>query len=537
MSTAKSFLQCLGLWTGKQSNFNQLQKKYVIPLKGNSAQRLKNISNDGLRKSFSLNSLDQLYKTDQEIESEPESETNQSIKTDPDRESDKAEAKEEWEKDGKTIGTDENSVGEEKIVESSIDANNDTVESFELELGEDVLVKDQPQSNENFNVKAAETDSSQTAQDLDDSLEDGEIVEDEVDTMAADNANDNDKDVSMADTTSEISPKDSSADQEESPLKMSADKNEETSDISKQEKVEKFEIEPKVEPKKEVKYKAFETKWPKIQKVERRKSLDCLELLAKEMICNDFLNTARAIRKMKIDEAIIPDRKPSMKTALKGEYGQEFKIEISKKESVPTSPSSSLSKPLQSSPRQFNPPAINFYPTVTPSTSKQSVGNSPTNLPSYKDATENRLKTGNKLDEKDTRICMVTPHVQKRSNSSQKSSPSTAKPKNNSRPPIIVLDDEKEPIHDLVEPQVPSPVVPISSIVPPQPSHLSFPRNRSNNIWYMTTYIYSAQMKICLNFKKQIWSSNWWLSASDSNSTSAFDRAGSTPSRSSWTIE
>ena len=76
---------------------------------------------------------------------------------------------------------------------------------------------------------------------------------------------------------------------------------------------------------------------------------------------------------------------------------------------------------------------------------------------------------------------MVTPHVQKRSNTSQRSSPGK-KPKNNARPPIIVLDDEKEPIHDLVEPQVRSPTVPLSGVPGLNPSHLSFPRNCSNNI-------------------------------------------------------
>ena len=86
-----------------------------------------------------------------------------------------------------------------------------------------------------------------------------------------------------------------------------------------------------------------------------------------------------------------------------------------------------------------------------------------------------------KPEEKDTRICMVTPHVQKRSNTSQRSSPGE-KPKNNARPPIIVLDDEKEPIHDLVDPQVRSPTVQMSGVPGLNPSHLSFPRNCSNNI-------------------------------------------------------
>lgn len=120
-----------------------------------------------------------------------------------------------------------------------------------------------------------------------------------------------------------------------------------------------------------------------------------------------------------------------------------------------------------------------MYPTEDciniPSTSTGK--NSPV-LPTYKDA----VKTGSKPEDKDTRICMVTPHVQKRSNSSDRSLPSK-KPKNNARPPIIVLDDEKEPIHDLVEPQVRSPTVPMSGVPglnPIQSSHLSFPRNCSN---------------------------------------------------------
>ena len=107
-----------------------------------------------------------------------------------------------------------------------------------------------------------------------------------------------------------------------------------------------------------------------------------------------------------------------------------------------------------------------------------STGKSSPVLPTYKDA----VKTGSKPEDKDTRICMVTPHVQKRSNTSQRSSPGK-KPKNNARPPIIVLDDEKEPIHDLVEPQVRSPSVRMSGVPglnPIQSSHLSFPRNCSN---------------------------------------------------------
>lgn len=108
-----------------------------------------------------------------------------------------------------------------------------------------------------------------------------------------------------------------------------------------------------------------------------------------------------------------------------------------------------------------------------------STGKSSPVLPTYKDA----VKTGSKPEDRDTRICMVTPHVQKRSNTSHKSSPGK-KHKNNARPPIIVLDDEKEPIHDLVEPQVRSPTVPMSGVPGLNPglqsSHLSFPRNCSN---------------------------------------------------------
>ena len=48
-----------------------------------------------------------------------------------------------------------------------------------------------------------------------------------------------------------------------------------------------------------------------------------------------------------------------------------------------------------------------------------STGKSSPVLPTYKDA----VKTGSKPEDKDTRICMVTPHVQKRANTSQRSSP------------------------------------------------------------------------------------------------------------------
>ena len=110
-----------------------------------------------------------------------------------------------------------------------------------------------------------------------------------------------------------------------------------------------------------------------------------------------------------------------------------------------------------------------------------STTKNPPILPTYKES----VKTGNKPEEKDTRICMVTPHIQKRSNTNQNSTPSK-KAKNNARPPIIVLDDEKEPIHDLVEPKARSPVIQMNGLPglsPVQPSHLNFPRNGSNKVF------------------------------------------------------
>ena len=53
----------------------------MIPLKGNSARRLENISKNGLRKSFSLNSLDKLYKNEID-ENEPENDQENIQETD-----------------------------------------------------------------------------------------------------------------------------------------------------------------------------------------------------------------------------------------------------------------------------------------------------------------------------------------------------------------------------------------------------------------------------------------------------------------------
>ena len=489
LSTAKSFLQCLGLWTGKQSNFNQLQKKYVIPLKGNSARRLENVSKNGLRKSFSLNSLDKLYKNEIDREIDRDTEDNQGAESENDQENTEGPCAgiEKMGIEEKVIKTVENksqleSTGknDEEVTSTETpksDKNNDSINSFEIELGEDILVKDQ--SDENTTVTTPEIGAEITTEvNLDDPLEDGEIVEDELEVeLGTDEVvKEGEEDTSIEEPPEEPALK--------AAMKVTETKIEESTGISKEEPVEL-----KIEPKKERKHKAFETKWPKVEKVERRRSLDCLELLAKEMISNDFLKTARAIMKMKKEETGWKTATPKQEPRK-----QEFKIEISKKETVQSSNSSQH----QSNPHQFNQQqavqstAINFYPTedCLPSTSKQSMSTANAlnglNLPTYKDATDNRLKTGSKPEDKDTRICMVTPHVQKRSNqvsnSQKSSSQGSARAKKTSRPPIIVLDDEKEPIHDLVEPQIPSPIVSMSALVASQPSHLSFPRNCSYNI-------------------------------------------------------
>ena len=324
LSTAKSFLQCLGLWTGKKSTFNQLQKKYVIPLKGNSARRLENISKSGLRKSFSLNSLDKLYINDNH-ENEPENDQENIRET----ENEKAEN----EKAGKLddlVNNDENENKNDEDMATDEPAGkieeqksfDDSIKSFELELGEDHVIKDDSKS-ENEPDQEPEKES-ENSPNLDDSLEDGEIVEDEVEgqikkTVEEDVPSESDKAVEMIEDKTAVS-------SVTAVLPMI------TLDT-------KAKVEPEAEPKK--KMKKIETKWPKIEKVERRKSLDCLELLAKEMISNDFLKTARAIMKMKKEEPVCPVKKEEFQPR-----SQEYKIEISKKESVRNSPKSS--KPFQS---------------------------------------------------------------------------------------------------------------------------------------------------------------------------------------------
>ena len=328
LSTAKSFLQCLGLWTGKKSTFNQLQKKYVIPLKGNSARRLENISKSGLRKSFSLNSLDKLYKNDNH-ENEPEIDQEDI----PETENEKTDGNhliEQAEKPDDLVNNDENENDEDMATDEAAEkieeqkSFDDSIKSLELELGEDHLVKDGSKS-ENEPDKEPEKES-ENSPNLDDSLEDGEIVEDEVEgqikkTVDEDVPSESDKAVEMIEDKTAVS-------SVTAVLPMI------TLDT-------KAKVEPEAEPKKKI--KKIETKWPKIEKVERRKSLDCLELLAKEMISNDFLKTARAIMKMKKEEPVCPVKKEEFQPR-----SQEYKIEISKKEWVRSSPKSSI--PFQSRP-------------------------------------------------------------------------------------------------------------------------------------------------------------------------------------------
>ena len=330
LSTAKSFLQCLGLWTGKKSTFNQLQKKYVIPLKGNSARRLENISKSGLRKSFSLNSLDKLYKNDNH---ENESESDQ--EKIPETENQKTDGEhliEQAVKPDDLVNNDENEPKSDEDMATNEPAGkiaeqksfDDSIKSFELELGEDHLVKSNDDSKSENEPDQEPEKESENSPNLDDSLEDGEIVEDEGQikkTVEKDVPSESDKAVEMIEDKTAVS-------SVTAVLPMI------TLDT-------KAKVEPTAEPKKRM--KKFETKWPKIEKVERRKSLDCLELLAKEMISNDFLKTARAIMKMKKEEPVCPVKKEEFQPR-----SQEYKIEISKKESVRNSPKSS--KPFQSRP-------------------------------------------------------------------------------------------------------------------------------------------------------------------------------------------
>ena len=328
LSTAKSFLQCLGLWTGKKSTFNQLQKKYVIPLKGNSARRLENISKNGLRKSFSLNSLDKLYKNEID-ENEPENDQENIPETDDETSEtvdcnqliEQAEKPDDIVNNGENENQNDQDMATEETAEKPDDQKSfdDSIKSFELELGEDRLVKDDSKVE---NEPEQEPEKESEKPDLDDSLEDGEIVEDEVEgeienAVGKDVPSETDKAVEMAEDETPVS-------SVTAMLPM----------IGNNAKVE-----AKAERKK--KMKKFETKWPKIEKVERRKSLDCLELLAKEMISNDFLKTAQAIMKMKKEEPVWPVKKEEYQPR-----SQEYKIEISQKELVQTSLKSS--KPLQS---------------------------------------------------------------------------------------------------------------------------------------------------------------------------------------------
>lgn len=330
LSTAKSLLQCLGLWTGKKSTFNQLQKKYVIPLKGNSARRLENISKSGLRKSFSLNSLDKLYINDNH-ENEPKNDQEKIQET----ENEKTDGEHLIELAGKPddlVNNDENEhrndedMATDETAEKIEDQKSfdDSIKSFELELGEDHLVKDDSKS-ENEPDQEPEKES-ENSPNLDDSLEDGEIVEDEVEGQ-------------IKKTVGEDVP--SVSDKAEEMIEDKTAVSSVTAVLPMITLETKAKVEPEAEPKK--KLKKFETKWPKIEKVERRKSLDCLELLAKEMISNDFLITARAIMKMKKEEPVCPVKKEEFKPR-----SQEYKIEISKKESVLNSPKSSI--PSQSRP-------------------------------------------------------------------------------------------------------------------------------------------------------------------------------------------
>ena len=328
LSTAKSFLQCLGLWTGKKSTFNQLQKKYVIPLKGNSARRLENISKNGLRKSFSLNSLDKLYKNEID-ENEPENDQENIPETDDETSEtvdcnqliEQAEKPDDIVNNGENENQNDQDMATEETAEKPDDQKSfdDSIKSFELELGEDRLVKDDSKVE---NEPEQEPEKESDKPDLDDSLEDGEIVEDEVEreienVVGKDVPSETDKAVEMAEDETPVSSVTAML-----PI------------IGTNAKVE-----AKAERKK--KMKKFETKWPKIEKVERRKSLDCLELLAKEMISNDFLKTAQAIMKMKKEEPVWPVKKEEYQPR-----SQEYKIEISQKELVQTSLKSS--KPLQS---------------------------------------------------------------------------------------------------------------------------------------------------------------------------------------------
>ena len=186
LSTAKSFLQCLGLWTGKKSTFNQLQKKYVIPLKGNSARRLENISKNGLRKSFSLNSLDKLYKNEidenepeNDQENIPETDDETSETTDGNQLIEPAEKPDDIVNNGENENKNDRDMATEETAEKTDDQKSfdDSIKSFELELGEDSLVKDDSKPE---NGPKQEPEKESEKPDLDDSLEDGEIVEDEV---------------------------------------------------------------------------------------------------------------------------------------------------------------------------------------------------------------------------------------------------------------------------------------------------------------------------------------------------------------------
>ena len=327
-------------------------------IKLESARRLENISKNGLRKSFSLNSLDKLYKNDHN-ENEPENcvDDQENIPETDDETIDGEQLIESAEKPADLVNDAETKIDHESTEATAENQKSDdqksfdgSIKSFELELGEDLLVKDDSKAENGSEQETEvpgqepETEQEQVSENtlnLDDSLEDGEIVEDDVETEIengvrqdvpretdkAVESNSDEKSRDMAKETDEMA----SATPVPSVAAMMAS-------------LEKANVDPKIEPKKSNrKVKKFETKWPKIEKVERRKSLDCLELLAKEMISNDFLKTARAIIKMKKEEPDCPVKKEEFQNR-----NQEYKIEISKKEPVQTSPKSS--KPLQSSP-------------------------------------------------------------------------------------------------------------------------------------------------------------------------------------------
>ena len=164
----------------------------------------------------------------------------------------------------------------------------------------------------------------------------------------------------------------------------------------------------------------------------------------------DFLTTARAIIKMKKDQFNTITNSQELKSDLPKNLSKRQNVEPSYKINIKSSPNpaSNVTPGPQPPNRSNDSPIIASKTIEYPTESCMNVQHTPhPTESSYNVQTSSKSEVeGTKMD---TPICMVTPHIKKRSMRFEKTDPpsyeaakSTASYISTKRPPIIILDDD-----------------------------------------------------------------------------------------------